>query len=138
MYLVGGNYFHPRSSLSLVQVIDKHLNKTKASSMNVARKNFNMCEFDNRYLLVAGGSVIEHHSSRLGLEVDIEVTSTKSCEIYDSISDKWDKTSELTEFRSSFSLVYFNKKILIIGGRSEHNSKILDTIESYDVKTRKW
>ena len=130
IYLVGGCNSNDEI-LSSVDIVDKNFQTTKASSMNIGRTFHGMCGFDDRFLLVAGGSD-DFHSHPLG-----HAKHTKSCEIYDSFTDKWEKTSDLIVDRVGFSLLYFNGKILAIGGCNEKR-EVLDTIESYDIKTKKW
>ena len=120
VYLVGG-YKEGEKFTSSVEVVDKNFQITKASSMIVGRQLHGMCAFDNRYLIVAGG---RNHTGTL-----------KSCEIYDSFTDKWEETCALSDVRFAFSLVYFNNKVLAIGGLSKNK---VESIQSYDIKTKKW
>ena len=127
IYLVGG-YNNTDEISSSVDVVDKHFQSTKASSMNIARADFGISKFDDRFTLVAGGYIGKNNNCNV---------YTKSCEIRDSFTDKWEKTSDLMISRGNFPLVYFNEKMLAIGGDSEKDG-VLDSIESYDIKTKKW
>ena len=129
IYFVGGrNASH--EILSSVEIVNKKFHTTKASSMSMGRANFGICEFGDRFLLVAGG-IVERGNMMKNKKY------TKSCEIYDSFTNKWEKTSDLIAERGFFPLVVFNEKVLAIGGDSK-NYELLDTIESFDLKTKKW
>ena len=129
IYLVRGYDHRVRGYdeiLSSVYVVDKNFHTTRASSMKIGRIGFGMCEFNDRYLLLAGGVAnFDYHRE------------ISRCEIYDSFADKWEQTSDMMMSRAHFPLVYFNGKILAIGGNSE-NYGVLDTIESYDIRTKRW
>ena len=122
VYIVGG-YKEGDKFTSSVEVFDENFQITKASSMNIGRQLHGMCAFDDRYLIVAGGC---NHIGNL-----------KSCEIYDTYTDRWEETCGLSDVRASFPLVHFKNKILAIGGWNK-TVKNHSTIESFDIKTKKW
>ena len=125
IYLVGGCKLNG-DFLSSVDVVDRRFQTTEASPMNRGRYSFGMCQFYSRHLLVAGGMTERGKSPK-----------SSSCEIYDSFTDKWENTSDMIHDRAYFPLVYFDDKILAIGGRNVRG-EISSTIESFDVKSRKW
>ena len=124
IFLVGGHN-HQSGQISAVDVIYENGNTAELYSLSRRRENFGMCEFGDRYLLICGGCTYDGEFQ------------TKSCDIYDTFTNKWEKTSNLLTKRSFFSLVYFNGSILALGG-SSGQYEILDTIESFNIKTKKW
>ena len=124
IFIVGGHR-HQGGHISAVDVIYENGNTAELYSLSRRRENFGMCEFGDRYLLICGGST---HNGEF---------QTKSCDIYDTFTNKWERTSDLLVKRSNFSLVYFNGSILALGG-SSGQFEILDTIESFNITTKEW
>ena len=121
----GGGYYE---MLSSVYIVDNN-SYTTASAMKTPRSGFGMCGFGDRYLLIAGGITND--------DLRNKYREVSRCEIYDSFTDKWEQTSDMMMKRASFPLVYFNGNIVAIGG-SNADYGVLDSIESYNVRSKRW
>ncbi|XP_054167869.1 kelch-like protein 7 [Oppia nitens] len=61
-----------------------------------------------------------------------ESAPLNSCEMYDSITDKWIQIAPMQEKRVYMELLKYNDKLYAIGGEN------LNTFEVYDYKSNSW
>lgn len=62
---------------------------------------------------------------------------SKTVDIYDAITGKWD-SSQLSQERFSLTAASIGNKILFVGGRVDNNTNLSDVVDIYDVTTGNW
>ncbi|XP_054167727.1 kelch-like protein 4 [Oppia nitens] len=123
LYSIGGNVNNDDNRAS--NFVEKYdlANKswTPVASMINERSSFGSVSFMDKLYVCGGQDASDDTGNALN-----------SCEIYDSISDKWIQMAPMQETRVYMELLKYNDKLYAIGGEN------LNTFEVYDYKSNSW
>ena len=93
---------------------------SKVAKMPDDRKNFCVCAFMDKILVIGG---------------DKDEVPINSCLQFDTSNYSWKEVAKMNEARSSAACEVFEERIVVSGGLSTNP---LNTVESYDVLPNKW
>ena len=128
LYLVGGL----RNGKISAKININESIKLNKNSLNVGfgfppmlekRCCFGMCSFGECFIVAGEAN---------------DTNVLKACEIFTPQAGKWLKIADMNIKRCYFTLTYFQQKVWAIGGVDTVDSKIVDTIETYNLAEDKW